>query len=133
METKTEKKMTITLIDGNVVELDCNLSLFEMRKAQNEGLISKQFLNELMGASKDPTKMNFTDMENAPYIAYRNANPNNAMSRDEFFKLLPYDIEIAGDVFTRMIGGAANKQTMAQSFNKAVRSGKKGKGKKYQK
>ncbi|SFH68605.1 hypothetical protein [Pisciglobus halotolerans] len=119
-EEKKEPIKKITLTDGSVVDIKTNISLGAMKRAQAEGLFSKNYLQEMILADKDPSKANFEDMENAPYIAYRFANPGG-LSRDEFNNLLPNDLELFGQIYAQIVSGGTNNAEMAKAFKKATK------------
>ncbi|MBC2106151.1 hypothetical protein [Listeria booriae] len=121
----------ITLKDGTEVKIDPSLSLAAIRRAKNEGLLSKRFLNDLMAAENNPDKMNFDDMENAVYLAFRNANPTSAYTREQFEDLWTYNIQTAGEVYTAMLSGEIKNNEMQHAFKKAAGKSKKPKGKRY--
>lgn len=133
-EMAEENKMIdeITLKNGQKVKISTKLSLAEMKIARSEGLISDTLIADMLQLEKDPTKMNFEDMENAPFIAYRNANPNG-MSREEFEVLVPYDVDLFGQVYAGIISGEAHKKQMAENFKKATNNKKKKPKRSYQK
>ena len=114
----TTKK--IELLDGTFVDINTRISLMAMRNAQKEGLFSKDYLQKMILADSDPSKMNFEDMENAPFVAYRNANPQG-MTRDEFNDVLPNDMELFGTIYTEIIQGEAKKGSMAQGFKQVTK------------
>lgn len=114
--------------DGEIqtVKLDTSLTLFGMRKMQKEGLISKTFLTDMAMAETDPSKINADDMLNAPYIAYRNANPNG-MEQDEFESKVNLNLQKCSTYYAEIIAGEASKEknklekeAMANSFRKAT-------------
>lgn len=110
-------------LDGEVetVKLDSTLTLYGMRKMQNEGLISKNFLSNMAMAESDPTKANLEDMLNAPYIAYRNANPNG-MTQEEFEARVDINLEMCGELYAEIIKGEIDNQKngMANSFRRVT-------------
>jgi len=115
-------------LDGEVVTVNLNttLTLFSMRKMQNEGLISKTFLSDMALAQSDPSKAKMEDMMNAPYIAYKNANPNG-MTQEEFESKVNSNLEMCGELYGEIIAGEANKEknklekdAMANSFRKVT-------------
>lgn len=110
----------IELIDGTFVDINTRISLWTMRQAQKEGLFSKDYLQQMILADSDPSKMNFEDMENAPFVAYRNANPNG-MTRDEFNKMLPNDLELFGTIYAEIIQGEVKKGDMANGFKQVTK------------
>lgn len=128
-----ENKMIdeITLKNGQKVKISTKLSLAAMKIARSEGLISDTLIADMLQLEKDPTKMNFEDMENSPFIAYRNANPNG-MSREEFEQLVPYDVDLFGQVYAGIISGEAQKKQMAENFKKVTNNKKKKPKRSYQ-
>jgi len=71
-----------------------------------------------------------TDMLNAPYIAYLNANPNG-MSKEEFDSKIPIDIELCMEIIMEMLSGSIKaKPQLAQNFQQSTKNKNKSK-KKY--
>jgi hypothetical protein len=128
----------IILNGGQEVKIDTSVTLNTFSKAQQQGYFSKDILSAMMGivtssgVPSDAIKgMNDTDMLNAPYIAYLNANPNG-MSKEDFDSKLPIDIEFCMEIFAEMISGnIKTKPQLAQDFQKSTKSNSKSK-KKYQ-
>ena len=120
--------------NGNQLEvvLDTGLSIRGMRQMQDEGLISKTFLNELVLVEEHPEKMNFNDMMNAAYIAYANANPSG-MSKDEFEDRFPNDITLLADLYSEIISGSAKSDDLVKDFKRATPNSKRKSKKKYRK
>jgi len=120
--------------NGNQLEvvLDTGLSIRGMRQMQDEGLISKTFLNELVIVEEHPEKMNFNDMMNAAYIAYANANPSG-MSKDEFEGRFPNDITLLADLYSEIISGSAKSDDLVKDFKRATPNSKRKSKKKYRK
>ena len=108
-------------LDGEVVTvtLDTSLTLFKLQKLQGQGLISKNFLSNLMMAETDPSKANLEEMLNAPYIAYLNANPNG-MDKDEFNSRINLDLELCGELYGELLANSAKQNQMAGSFRRAT-------------
>lgn len=109
-------------LDGEVktVILDTSISLYFLRKMQMEGWVSKTFIGNLALAESDPSKAGFDDMLNAPYIAYRNANPNG-MTKDDFESKIKLDMDMCGALYAEIIAGnSAKNNTMANSFRKVT-------------
>lgn len=114
-------------LDGEVktVILDTSISLYFLRKMQMEGWVSKTFIGNLALAESDPSKAGFDDMLNAPYIAYRNANPNG-MTKDDFESKIKVDMDMCGTLYAQIIAGnSAQNNTMANSFRKVTTTRKK--------
>lgn len=114
-------------LDGEIktVVLDTSISLFFLRKMQMEGWVSKTFIGNLALAESDPSKAGFDDMLNAPYIAYRNANPNG-MSKDEFESMVNLNMDMCGTLYADIIAGNSVKNnSMASSFRKVTTTRKK--------
>lgn len=108
--------------NGNQQEviLNSDISLGMMRKLKSEGLISKTFLNDMIKVENDPSLMNFDEMTNAPYIAYRNANPNG-MTQEEFEDRFPNDMELQGLLYGEIVSGESKKAELANAFTNAAR------------
>ena len=111
-------------LDGKIetVILDPSLTLYTLRKMQADGLISKNFLRDLALASEDPSLANYDDLMNAPYIAYRNANPNG-YSQDEFESKVILDIEMASHLYGAIMAGEQDREAnkMANAFRKVTK------------
>jgi hypothetical protein len=109
-------------IDGEIktVTVDTSLSLHFFKKMQDENLLSKNFVGNLALTETDPSKASHDDLFNAPYIAYRNANPNG-MGKEEFESRLPFDIDVCSVIYTDIIRGERKKDgTMASSFRRVT-------------
>jgi hypothetical protein len=128
----------ITLNDGQEVKLNTSLTLNAFLKAQEQGYFSKNILSAMMGivtnsgVPSDAIKgIGDTDMLNAPYIAYLNANPNG-MSKEEFDSKIPIDIELSMEIIMEILSGnIKSKPQLAQNFQNSTKSKNKSK-KKYQ-
>lgn len=126
----------ITLTDGKTVQINTLISLGQLKKFQNDGLISKTFMQDMVAAQSDPSKMSFDDMYNSAYIAYKNKN-KDGMDYEDFQDVMPLDLELLGQIYAELINGKVKKHEMAKNFNQhankqSSKSGKN-KGKKYQK
>ncbi|MDT1957572.1 hypothetical protein [Carnobacterium divergens] len=121
----------IELLNGEKVLIDTSLSLAQLTRSQKEGLLSKTFLQDMVAADKDPSKMDFDGMFNAVYIAYKNKNKATCMPLDEFKELLPVDLEAYGEIYSEILNGKLKHHEMANQLQKAVsKSNKKNSGKK---
>jgi hypothetical protein len=128
----------ITLNDGQEVKLNTSVTLNAFLKAQEQGYFSKNILSAMMGivtnsgVPSDAIKgIGDTDMLNAPYIAYLNANPNG-MSKEEFDSKMPIDIELSMEILMELLSGSVKtKPQLAQNFQQSTKSKNKSK-KKYQ-
>lgn len=120
--------------NGNQQEviLNSDISLGMMRKLKSEGLISKTFLNDMVKVENDPSLMNFDEMANAPYIAYRNANPNG-MTQEAFEDRFPNDMELQGLLYGEIVSGESKKAELANAFSNAAKQSGKSSGKKNRK
>lgn len=111
-------------LEGKIetVILDPSLTLYSLRKMQADGLISKNFLRDLALASEDPSLANYDDLMNAPYIAYRNANPNG-YSQEEFESKTVLNIEMASHLYGAIMTGEQDKENskMANAFRKVTK------------
>jgi len=127
----------ITLNDGQEAKLNTGITLNAFLKAQEQGYFSKNILSAMMGivtnsgVPSDAVKgITDTDMLNAPYIAYLNANPNG-MSKEEFDSKIPIDIELCMEIIMEMLSGSIKaKPQLAQNFQQSTKNKNKSK-KKY--
>lgn len=109
-------------VDGEIrtVTLDTSLSLYFFKKMQQENLLSKNFIANLAMTESDPTKANYDDLLNAPYIAYRNANPNG-MDKQEFESKVKFDMDMCSTVYADIIQGEQKREgAMANSFRRVT-------------
>lgn len=128
MAKKMEFIKEILLTNGQTVKINTNLSLAAVKVARLEGLMSEDIIRDMMMIEVDPTQANFEDLENAPFLAYRNANPDG-MEQEEFEEHLPFDLEMYGQIYGQIVANEARKKQMAEEFKK-VTNGKKNKSKK---
>lgn len=108
--------------DGEIrtVTLDTSLSLYFLKKMQQENLLSKNFIANLVMTEADPTKANYDDLLNSPYIAYRYANPNG-MSKVEFESNVIFDMDMCSAVYADIIQGEQKRSgSMANSFRRVT-------------
>lgn len=102
------------------VTLDTSLSLYFLKKMQQENLLSKNFISNLVMTQADPTKANYDDLLNSPYIAYRNANPNG-MKKEEFEANVLFDMDMCSVVYADIIQGEQKRSgSMANSFRRVT-------------
>ncbi|WP_312458685.1 hypothetical protein [Proteiniclasticum sp.] len=102
------------------VTLDTSLSLYFLKKMQQENLLSKNFIANLVMTEADPTKANYDDLLNSPYIAYRNANPNG-MKKEEFEASVLFDMDMCSVVYADIIQGEQKRSgAMANSFRRVT-------------
>lgn len=128
----------ITLNNGKEAKLDTSITLNAFLKAQEQGYFSKNILSAMMGIvtkSGNPSDalagITDTDMLNAPYMAYLNANPNG-MGKEEFDSNVPVDLELCVEIIGGMLSGnVKSKPQLAQNFQKSTKNTGKSK-KKYQ-
>jgi|GEM_PF-1496854 len=128
----------ITLNNGQEVKLDTSITLNAFLKAQEQGYFSKNILSAMIGivtksgVPEDATKgITDTDVLNAPYMAYLNANPNG-MSKEKFDSNIPIDIELCVEIIGEILSGnVKSKPQLAQNFQKSTKNNSKSK-KKYQ-
>lgn len=109
-------------VDGEIktVTLDTSLSLYFFKKMQQENLLSKNFVGNLAVTEADPAKANYDDIFNAPYIAYRNANPNG-MTKEEFESKVRFDMDMCSIIYADIINGEQRRDgSMANSFRKVT-------------
>lgn len=105
--------------DAETVALDTSITLYQFQQFQSEGLIDKKFLTNLMTANSDPAKADLSDMMNAPYMAYRNAN-KHGMTKEEFEARVPMDLDMCATLYSDIVGGDSAGE-MANSFRKVTK------------
>lgn len=129
----SEVIIKLKTLDGGMEEVkgDTRITLATFRKYQEEGLISKRFLNNLLVASNNPADADLSDMYNAAYMAYLNAN-SNPISRDEFEARIYFDTQEAAQLYSEIISGQAKKEQLINDFQKATPTKKNKSKKKYQ-
>ena len=129
----------IRLNTGEEVNINTQLTLANLRKAQDEGLISKSFISNIikasMGGKVGVEDIDFDDatMINLPYICYKNGN--GSMDMDTFMSKMPLNLEIIGEVLCSVLASSTSKTegNLANDFRKATPKKKNnGKKKKHQ-
>lgn len=126
-------KYTLKLDNGQIVKLDTDVSMQTMKVWKKNGLISKNFLGKLMVLEQNPTDFDTEDLENAIYLAYKNADNETDYSLEEFNEQISYDLETAGKMLSEMVSGDSKKNSLRQSFIQATTKSKETSKKKYPK
>lgn len=103
----------IELLDGTTVPINTRISIKDVLQAQNEKLLDKNFLNNML-KRQAMSAIHSNDYINAVFVCYRAAGGN--MSVNEFRAVCPFDMEILGVIFGQMMtGGKEVKKTHFQS------------------
>lgn len=131
----------LKLIDDKVL-INTNLTLGVLRRAQEEDLLSKDFLKNIMklslGASVEGANLmddfNETDLINIVYVCYKNANPTG-MGYGEFLDKMELDLPEMVSIYTEVLSSGLTKgeMTTAKNFNAVTPKQKNRSKKKYRK
>lgn len=98
----------MTLLNGETVPIASAISLFDWKRAKKDGLFTQNAFAQAMRNGGEGLTINDKDIENAPFVAYRAAG--GSLSQPEFNKLLPFDLELAGRIYSQIVrGGKAKK------------------------
>jgi len=112
----------IELIDGQTVEVDVNVSALTLFKLQKEKVIDGTFLKGFM---KEEPDLDPTSILQGVYAAYRQANPKDYMSYQEFLENYVMSTETDFEIYFAIISKEARKSFKENFMKKAVSSGKK--------
>lgn len=77
-----------------------------------------------MVLEQNPTDFDTEDMENAIYLAYKNADNKTDYSLEEFNEQISYDLGTAGKMLSEMVSGDSKKNSLRQSFIQATTKSK---------
>lgn len=124
----------LTLINGTKVNINTKLTPWGLIQAQDEGLISKDFLAKLASLSNAKKEdmqaimqnIPQTDIMYAPYLAYKNAN-KDGMNKEEFLSSIYVDYGLFAEIYMDIVvGNMDHEKQMSQGFQKATGAKKKG-------
>lgn len=118
----------IKFIDGSEANADTSLSLWDLKKAQNDGYLPKKIIKKIGDISinyKKTKEIDFFDFEDdeifgATYVAYKKANENGLDYEDFLKKIIPdlqKFIEIYLEILT--LGAGIVESELSKNF-KAV-------------
>lgn len=88
----------LTMNDGNEIKLSLTFLKLMQLKGQKE---YKTDVNAAM-AVLSSTEVDFLEWAKLVWVAYLCANDEPQYSRNEFFALLPFDLELIGNVVTEL-------------------------------
>lgn len=112
---------SIELTTGEIVPINTRISLFDFQKAQKEGLMSKNMLNDMLARRKGNSAFSPNDYLNGAFVAYRSAG--GQMSVEDFRAVCPFDLELLGIIFGQIITGGkpVEKSRFQASFESATK------------
>lgn len=128
----------LIMMDGSSVSINTKLSLWDLKAAQNDGLISAGFVKDIISVGMgslntdmfDVEKINVDDIINLSYVCYKNGE-SEYLEYDDFMKNISLDLAQLMDLYADvLIGGMeSNNNKLANSF-KNVTPKQKNKSKK---
>lgn len=105
----------IELRDGTQVDIRTDVTLTQIKKLIDMGVLSKSIVKNVLLADINPTNINDDDVMAMPYAAYYCANEAQPMSQEDFENKLEFDLVFCLDLYSRMIGSKESSK-MAQAF-----------------
>lgn len=116
--------------EGNTypVKVKTKLTLGQIKKLQLDGLFPKNILSMYAGLQNGETQGLDSDFfTNAPYIAYRIANPDG-MSQEEFEDAFVFDMQLVSRIYAQLLAGTVNTSgQFGKSFDRVTKKDRKGK------
>lgn len=137
----------INFIDGTKARINTKLSLYVLKTAQDNNLISKKFISGLMKLALnskeedlnsviDFENIDDSDLMNIAFICYSSVDGNN-LDHEEFLKNVTADISELYSIYMTVLMGAldsqARKPILADNFKKATPKNNRKSKKKYRK
>lgn len=106
----------IELMNGKTIDIKTKISLGQVKRFQEKGLLKKDFLNKLLTGKADIKGMTMDDFVDSTYVAYTIAGGD--MTYDEFIEVCPLDLELLGMIYMQMLLGGRTKQK--SQFRKSI-------------
>lgn len=132
----------IKFTDGSEANADTSLSLWDLKKAQDDGYLPKKIIKKIgdISINYEKTKeIDFFDFEDdeifgAIYVAYKKAN-ENGLDYEDFLKKIILDLQTFIEIYMEILtlGAGIAESELSKNF-KAVtpRNNKKNRKKKHQ-
>lgn len=115
----------LIMMDGSSVSINTKLSLWNLKAAQNDGLISAGFVKDIISVGMgslntdmfDVEKINVDDIINLAYVCYKNGK-SEYLEYEDFMKNISLDLAQLMDLYADvLIGGMESKNNkLANSF-----------------
>ena len=135
--------MYLELLNKKKVKLDTKIKLRTLQIAENLEIISKGFLGRLLSMAIDSSQnsndafqnIDDQDLTNAPYLAYLNANLDDAMPYEEFSELLPANFMLFAEVYKSIVENSVDEDSykLSKNFQNATPHQRNKSKKKYRK
>lgn len=122
MSTNNDGLITeLVLTTGEKVAVNSRISISEFNRAQKEGLLGKELLNDMLLRRKGNSAVRPSDFLNAAFVCYRSAG--GRLSKEGFQDVCPLDLEVLGTLYGQMLtGGKAVKKTQfTNAFESATK------------
>ncbi|MGX5634675.1 hypothetical protein [Bacillus thuringiensis] len=116
-------KKQIVLKNGEMVNIDPNLTGYTLFQLEKEGVLTKSFMTSLLSTG-DIQNIDIFDSMRTVYAAYRQANGADYMDFESFMKVYEVDVVEALHIFTAIMQKETKKNRMVQGFQ-AKKRGKK--------
>ena len=108
----------IELLDGSIVSITTLVSINDIKRAQQEKLLAKGFLNNML-KRQGMSNVNADDYLNATFVCYRAAG--GKLDVQEFQALCPFNLELLGTIYAQMLtGGKPVEKTKFQASLEAA-------------
>lgn len=94
--------------DGTKVPINTKLTVGQMMKYQNKGLLPEDFVNHMLTGDKKNINLTFEDMLQTTYVSYLNAG--GQLNYETFLENCPLDIELLGGIYSQVLLGGRKKK-----------------------
>jgi len=111
----------IEFTDGSVAPINVHVNALTMLNLQHEGVIGKDFLKGLLNQDEGFNPP-LESLAQAVYVAYRNGNPQEHMSYDDFLTKYEMSMEVDIEIYSALIT-KEGKKAFSQNFIKKTTSG----------
>ncbi|MDY5437127.1 hypothetical protein [Peptostreptococcus porci] len=119
----------LIMMDGSSISINTKLSLWDLKAAQNDGLISAGFVKDIISVGMgslntdmfDVEKINVDDIINLSYVCYKNGK-SEYLEYDDFMKNISLDLAQLMDLYADVLidGMESKNNKLANSFKYAT-------------
>lgn len=128
--------MDVKLLNNETVKLNTRMSLFTLKRAQEQELLSKDFIKQILnlGFATQSSDFNLSDLNendliNLAYVCYKN-NAENGLSQEEFESVFPLDLQLLVSILSEVLLCNSSVSTKtADNFRRVTNSNSQSKKK----
>lgn len=121
-EVKSEPITELKLDDGTTQKINTNLTFGEIKRAQAENILSREFHTRMMKVISSGKVEDMLDMEDAIACVYLSAKKGGFdKSRDSFEDLWVFDLEEAMGIYQQIMTKESEKSHAKAAFKKATK------------